>query len=133
MDPLTGRWPSRDPIEEEGGLNLYVFVGNEGLNKIDLLGMEYSWGMTLTSPKTGRRDSQSPWDRGRQLVFRVVFRVANHVRFLLNPDLRFTHPPFLGGRSPAKPIHTHHPVSCFLTASFQQTTHPPSSPHESTI
>ena len=26
-DPLTGRWPSRDPIEEEGGVNLYGFVG----------------------------------------------------------------------------------------------------------
>jgi RHS repeat-associated protein len=27
-DPLTGRWPSRDPIEEEGGVNLYGFVYN---------------------------------------------------------------------------------------------------------
>ncbi|MFZ9938074.1 MAG: RHS repeat-associated core domain-containing protein, partial [Luteolibacter sp.] len=26
-DPVTGRWPSRDPIEEEGGLNLYGFLG----------------------------------------------------------------------------------------------------------
>jgi RHS repeat-associated protein len=38
-DPLTGRWPSRDPIEEKGGLNLYGFVGNDGLNKFDLLGL----------------------------------------------------------------------------------------------
>lgn len=38
-DPLTGRWPSRDPIEEEGGVNLYGFVGNNGLNKWDFLGM----------------------------------------------------------------------------------------------
>jgi RHS repeat-associated protein len=37
-DPLTGRWPSRDPIEEEGGLNLYGFVGNDGIGTIDLLG-----------------------------------------------------------------------------------------------
>ncbi|MFI2796194.1 RHS repeat-associated core domain-containing protein, partial [Haloferula sp. A504] len=27
-DPVTGRWPSRDLIEERGGVNLYVFVGN---------------------------------------------------------------------------------------------------------
>jgi integrase/recombinase XerD len=40
-DPLTGRWPSRDPIEEEGGVNLYGFVGNDGVNKWDLLGL---WG-----------------------------------------------------------------------------------------
>jgi len=38
-DPLTGRWPSRDPIEEAGGVNLYGFVGNDGVNWIDLLGL----------------------------------------------------------------------------------------------
>jgi RHS repeat-associated protein len=37
-DPETGRWPSRDPIEEQGGINLYGFVGNDGVNKWDLLG-----------------------------------------------------------------------------------------------
>jgi RHS repeat-associated protein len=39
-DPVTGRWPSRDPIGEEGGINLYAFVGNDGVNKIDVLGMQ---------------------------------------------------------------------------------------------
>jgi len=38
-DPLTGRWPSRDPIEERGGVNLYEFVGNDGVNKVDILGL----------------------------------------------------------------------------------------------
>jgi len=38
-DPLTGRWPSRDPIEESGGLNLYGFVGNDGVGLIDYLGL----------------------------------------------------------------------------------------------
>lgn len=37
-DPETGRWPSRDPIEEEGGLNLYGFVENNGVNEWDYLG-----------------------------------------------------------------------------------------------
>ena len=37
-DPQTGRWPSRDPIEEEGGINLYGFVGNDGVNRWDYLG-----------------------------------------------------------------------------------------------
>jgi RHS repeat-associated protein len=40
-DPVTGRWPSRDPIGENGGLNLYGFVGNDGVNKWDLLGLEW--------------------------------------------------------------------------------------------
>jgi hypothetical protein len=39
MDPLTGRWPSRDPIGEEGGINLYGFVGNSTIANIDVLGM----------------------------------------------------------------------------------------------
>jgi RHS repeat-associated protein len=38
-DPQTGRWPSRDPIEERGGLNLYVFVLNNPINSWDLLGL----------------------------------------------------------------------------------------------
>jgi hypothetical protein len=37
-DPETGRWPNRDPIGEEGGYNLYGFVGNEPVGKWDLLG-----------------------------------------------------------------------------------------------
>jgi len=32
-------WPSRDPIEEEGGHNLYSFVSNDPVEKFDLLGM----------------------------------------------------------------------------------------------
>jgi hypothetical protein len=35
---VTGRWPSRDPIEEEGGVNLFGFVGNEPVNWVDVLG-----------------------------------------------------------------------------------------------
>ena len=32
-------WPSRDPIQEQGGINLYGFVGNNAPNQIDILGM----------------------------------------------------------------------------------------------
>lgn len=31
----TGRWLSRDPIEEQGGQNLYAFCYNNGINRID--------------------------------------------------------------------------------------------------
>ncbi len=37
-DAVTGRWPSRDPIGEEGGINLYGFVGNDGVDGVDFLG-----------------------------------------------------------------------------------------------
>lgn len=38
-----GRWISRDPIAENGGLNLYVYVGNDPLNRVDPLGWEWDW------------------------------------------------------------------------------------------
>lgn len=34
-EPVLGRWPSRDPIGELGGLHLYAFVRNRSLNAID--------------------------------------------------------------------------------------------------
>ncbi|HWD92517.1 MAG TPA: RHS repeat-associated core domain-containing protein [Verrucomicrobiae bacterium] len=39
-DSDSGRWLNRDPIEERGGLNLYEFVGNNPINKIDFLGLQ---------------------------------------------------------------------------------------------
>ena len=39
-DPTIGRFASRDPIEEEGGLNLYGFVGNNPIDQIDFLGLD---------------------------------------------------------------------------------------------
>ena len=55
-DPLTGRWPSRDPIEERGGLNLYGFVGNSAMNAIDVLGLSkdlyfVGWYLSVISVK----------------------------------------------------------------------------------
>ena len=38
-NPSTGRWPNRDPIEENGGLNLYGMIGNDALSRIDALGL----------------------------------------------------------------------------------------------
>ncbi len=46
----TGRWLSRDPIGERGGVNLYGFVGNDGVNKVDVLGMAFYNGK---KPKNG--------------------------------------------------------------------------------
>lgn len=38
-DSVTGRWINRDPIEEEGGLNLYGFVNNSTCNNFDVIGL----------------------------------------------------------------------------------------------
>jgi len=49
--PGTGRWPNRDPIEEQGGLNLYGFVGNNGVDLVDPFGLE-SHTVKFTGPVT---------------------------------------------------------------------------------
>jgi RHS repeat-associated protein len=38
--PDVGRWASRDPIEEEGGIALYVFILNDPMNLTDPRGLE---------------------------------------------------------------------------------------------
>jgi RHS repeat-associated protein len=38
-DPVNGRWPSRDPIEESGGDNLYGFSKNSPIGKYHILGL----------------------------------------------------------------------------------------------
>jgi RHS repeat-associated protein len=38
--PDMGRWLGRDPIEEEGGLNLFGMVGNDAVGGIDRLGLQ---------------------------------------------------------------------------------------------
>jgi len=48
-DPSTGRWLSRDPIEEAGGPNLSAFVGNDPVGHVDTDGRQsyalsgYGW------------------------------------------------------------------------------------------
>ena len=50
--PVSGipYWPSRDPIEEAGGMNLYGFVGNDGVNGLDMLGLTPPVTPPLTPP-----------------------------------------------------------------------------------
>jgi RHS repeat-associated protein len=47
FDPLTGRWMSKDPFGEMGGLNLYGFVGNACIYIFDRLGLQFWEGFPL--------------------------------------------------------------------------------------
>jgi hypothetical protein len=48
-NPRDGRWLNRDPIGERDGANLYEFVSNASLMKIDILGLKES-----VPPNNGR-------------------------------------------------------------------------------
>lgn len=39
LDPLSGRWISRDPIQEKDGFNLYVLLGNCPISTTDAFGL----------------------------------------------------------------------------------------------
>ena len=57
-DPQHGRWISRDPIEENGGVNLYGMVNNSGIQYVDGFGLMNLWNPReaatyLASPKYG--------------------------------------------------------------------------------
>ena len=52
--PTTGRWLSRDPIEEQGGVNLYGMGANNPINRIDPLGL------SLYTDLTGSFDPYKP-------------------------------------------------------------------------
>ena len=39
-DPNLQRWLNRNPIQEAGGINLYGFVGNNPIHKVDRLGLQ---------------------------------------------------------------------------------------------
>jgi hypothetical protein len=41
-NPSTGRWLSRDPIGEQGGINVYGFGKNNAINGIDSLGLRWT-------------------------------------------------------------------------------------------
>ncbi|MGI6495435.1 MAG: RHS repeat-associated core domain-containing protein [Kiritimatiellia bacterium] len=49
-DPALHRWLNRDSINEVGGVNLYAFCGNNGVNEVDFLGL---FDLYLHTYKTG--------------------------------------------------------------------------------
>ena len=61
--PTLGRFLSRDPIEEQGGLNLYAFVGNSPIIKSDCLGQDVWIENTPAAGGWHRRVCVNTWAR----------------------------------------------------------------------
>lgn len=74
-NPSTGRWLSRDPIEEKGGLNIYEFVKNDAGNKTDTLGLTTECGKcgpnvtrAVQRTLTDVQEKFNSWSRNEKLT-----------------------------------------------------------------
>ena len=67
-DPLTGRWPSRDPIGEIGGVNLYGFLKNKPIAKFDRHGLIDA----NSSLEDIKAEAEKLVQRGRALNYNVA-------------------------------------------------------------
>ena len=68
-NPSTGRWLSRDPIFERGGLNLYGMTGNDPISKIDFNGTDYA--IVVTTGKCGVHHRHLYGDDGKGGGFEI--------------------------------------------------------------
>ena len=80
-EPETGRWLSRDPIEEEGGINLYGYVGNGPLKKTDKLGLAgYDF-------ETGQMNTNNGIPSLVNIAGRLMHSFRGDLRFLRLQDM----------------------------------------------
>lgn len=80
--PSTGRWLSRDPIEEEGGVNLYGMVGNDAVNQIDPKGL-YGTGVPGLSAPDISSNGQDDLAITKSLVYRLGYNSGDLANRLL--------------------------------------------------
>jgi RHS repeat-associated protein len=107
-NPTTGRWLSRDPIKEAGGLNQYSFSSNQPIDAADPLGL-----MIMPSTAWSRLPSKGdkeigtihsrPMDNGipiaSDILTHIALGYADHFFLVLNDGSRFSH----GGSSDPRP------------------------------
>lgn len=84
-DPDLGRWLSRDPIAEKGGLNLYAYVQNRAVDRVDPLGLET---IIYYRSDQGSSVNGSPIDLGH-VILDVNGHYLDHIPGqFLSPDQR---------------------------------------------
>ena len=77
--PVLRRWLTRDPIEEDGGLNLYGFCGNNATMCVDPLGNAV---YVLIDPVPNRKENIVIKKDGRTMTPRGVTRVSGGFQFV---------------------------------------------------
>ena len=80
-DANKGRWINRDPIKEDGGLNVYNFCDGDPINKVDVLGMDPFDEMEEIEHTSGRRHTVEGIDM-EEWVFEEREKRAEEMRRL---------------------------------------------------
>ena len=78
-DPSAGRWLNRDPAGERGGQNLYGFVGNDGVNRWDVLGL---WKLERKSSESRASAISQKGDTVRDLARMVRLQPEEYRKWL---------------------------------------------------
>lgn len=85
-NPNTGRWLSRDPLEEAGGENLYGFVGNNPISIFDVLGLEWKGCDKRDSSKSRVEVTCDCDDTVKDLATLIELEPKEYVRWLSATD-----------------------------------------------
>jgi RHS repeat-associated protein len=85
-NPSTGRWPSRDPIGERGGINIYSFLSNRSVNTFDILGWsDYNRPPSVAFPNSpARYGPPCPEPGNYPAVQRPATRVSRAARKIVD-------------------------------------------------
>ncbi len=94
-NPQLGRWATRDPIEEEGGFNLYAVAFNDLVNSRDAFGLQGKGGKPATPPPQLNPDD---WKAGRENCCAYAYDLPG----------KQIQPGSMGGVQPEYP----HPYTC---------------------
>lgn len=88
-NPAQGKWLSRDPIQEKGGLNLYGFVGNNGINYWDTFGEKASNGQESSSSNNNGSSKvvyKLQKKNGKKIVVKLLMqdlkRILDHLKYI---------------------------------------------------
>jgi RHS repeat-associated protein len=79
-NPAQGRFLTREPLGEEGGINLYAFCNNDPINNFDYLGLlttsviytnadvlDVDWAGATTSSRISKKVDKEPCDCGNKI------------------------------------------------------------------
>jgi RHS repeat-associated protein len=86
-DPVTGRWPSRDPIGERGGVNLHAFIENSPLTGVDFLGLDkIVLDISFTMPQSPLSDAANLAKSWADILDIFPYHVTVYTPDRNNPD-----------------------------------------------